>query len=150
MHTVCLFCWAPAYLKISKVYSHNWAISWENLYSGVCDQARHKQAIAARLSLKSLDKASIGIKLSSEQTTRTLIRLHRRACCARMRRLLCIFVDRLWHKQLLSWCGSYSFGDIPIVGYSFSLFSHPYILAPFPDNLLPHTPILWLTLYSYH
>ena len=36
---------------------------------------------------------------------------------ARMRRLICSFVVRIWHKQVFSWCGSILLGSFIWIGY---------------------------------
>ena len=67
---------------------------------GVCDQVRLEPACAATeasLRLEISDIETGDIILSRQQTKKVLIRL---------RRLICTFVVRIWHKQVFSWHGS--------------------------------------------
>ena len=71
---------------------------------GVCDQVRLKPVCSATETswgLESLDIASRGIILSSRRNKGV-------GQTARMRRLICAFVVRIWQKQVFSWHGSYS------------------------------------------
>ena len=55
-------------------------MSWESVSSGICNQVISKPACSATetsQSLETLEIASIGIKLSEQQTSKVLIRLHK-------------------------------------------------------------------------
>ena len=74
-----------------------WASSRENLSSGVCNQVRLKLSCSASEASESHEIANIenrDIILSMQRTTKALIRL---------RRLICAFVVRMWHKQVFSY-----------------------------------------------
>ena len=94
--------WLSCHVIHKKHLYHIWTTSQENLFSGVCAQVWQKPACSAtEASLQILDIGSIGIILSRQQTTKALIQT------ARMRRLICAFVVRIWHKQVFSWHGSF-------------------------------------------
>ena len=55
----------------------NWAMSWENMFSGVSDQVRLKPACSASMKLEILVTETRDITLSRQRTTKALIRLRR-------------------------------------------------------------------------
>ena len=78
-----------------------WAPSWENLSSGFPTRwdANWPAQLQKLAGLKILGIIIRGIILSRQRITKMLIRL--------MRRLICMFVVRIWHKQVFLWRGSY-------------------------------------------
>ena len=81
-----------------------WASPWENVSSGVLEQARHKPACAATEASWSLEISAIesrDIILSKQRTTKALIRLH--GCAGWTAPFLFAYDIR----HIFSWPGSY-------------------------------------------
>ena len=71
---------------------------------GVCDQVRLEPACSATETTQRLEISDIEIKdiiLSRQRTNKGADQT------ARMRRLICAFVVRIWHKQVFSWHDSF-------------------------------------------
>ena len=75
--------------KFIKKYM--WASSWENLSSGFATRVDSNRPVHPQR-LEILDLETKGIILSRQRKQR--------------RRLICAFVVRIWHKQVLSWGAS--------------------------------------------
>ena len=92
--------------KKKKKKNLMWATSWENLSSGVCDQVWLKPACSETYTCKlarvlKFRTTTRGVILSRQRTTKALS--DQTGC---MRRLICVFIVRMWHKLVWACRGS--------------------------------------------